>query len=182
MRFEPVFIKDKLGHEIELRSAELTDADALVSFLKITAAETPYLIREPDEIDITYEDERYFIQNKLDSDRELLLIALDNGKHIGNCALISLGKYRRYAHRCQVAIALYQEYCGRGIGRALLSAVLDTARRLGYEQAELEVMADNKKAISLYEKLGFVKYGSFPNNSKYQDGSYSDAYWMMKLL
>ena len=58
--------------------------------------------------------------------------------------------------------------------------VLDIAKKAGYEQAELEVIANNKPAIALYEKLGFQKYGTFPDNMKYADGSYADAYWMMK--
>ena len=48
--------------------------------------------------------------------------------------------------------------------------------------AELEVVATNQRAIALYEKLGFQKYGFFPDNMKYQDESYADAYWMMKKL
>nr|WP_330377073.1 GNAT family N-acetyltransferase [Butyrivibrio sp. WCE2006] len=61
----------------------------------------------------------------------------------------------RYSHRCDVAIALYKEYCGYGIGKAMLQTVLDVAKSIGYEQAELEVMAENKDAIAMYEKLGF---------------------------
>ena len=62
----------------------------------------------------------------------------------------------------------------------MLEMVLDIAKKAGYEQAELEVIANNKPAIALYEKLGFQKYGTFPDNMKYADGSYVDAYWMMK--
>ena len=64
----------------------------------------------------------------------------------------------------------------------MLNAVLETAKEIGYEQAELEVIADNKGAVALYEKLGFQKYGRFPDNVKYQTGNYADAYWMMKKL
>ena len=64
----------------------------------------------------------------------------------------------------------------------MLETVLDIAKKMGYEQAELEVIADNKPAIALYEKLGFKIYGTFPNNMKYADGSYADTYWMMKKL
>ena len=64
----------------------------------------------------------------------------------------------------------------------MLEIVLDIAEKIGYEQAELEVIASNKSAIALYEKLGFKVYGTFPNNMKYRDGSYADAYWMMKKL
>jgi RimJ/RimL family protein N-acetyltransferase len=43
-------------------------------------------------------------------------------------------------------------------------------------------MAENKDAVALYEKLGFEKYGTFTNNMKYADGTYMDAYWLMKKL
>ncbi len=51
-----------------------------------------------------------------------------------------------------------------------------------YEQAELEVIVDNEKAVQLYQKLGFRTYGTFPDNMKYSDGTYADAVWMMKKL
>ena len=182
MIFEETKIKDKLGREIVLRNARLDDAEALIKYLKVTSVETPYLIREPDEISLTMEDEGKFIQTKIDDDKELMLLAFVNGKHVGNCSLMKLASYKRYSHRCDVAIALYKEYCGCGIGKAMLQTVLDVAKEVGFEQAELEVMAENEKAIALYEKLGFMKYGTFPNNMKYADGKYMDAYWMMKKL
>ena len=64
----------------------------------------------------------------------------------------------------------------------MLQTILDVARNAGYEQAELEVISANTSAIELYKKLGFEKYGSFPNNMKYADGTYADAEWMMKRL
>lgn len=182
MIIEPTIIKDKLGREVLLRTAKTEDASDLIKYLKTTSGETPFLIREPDEITITLEKEESFIQDKIDSERELMLLAYVDGKHVGNCSLMSLATYKRYQHRCEVAIALYKEYWGLGIGKAMLEMVLNVATSLGYEQAELEVVAENESAISLYEKLGFKKYGTFPNNMKYPDGSYRDAYWMMKKL
>ena len=143
MKFEAIEIKDKLGRTIVLRSAEIADAEALIEYLKITTGETPYLIREPEEVTITLEQEKRFIESKIDAERELMLVATIDGKHIGNCSLMSLAPYKRYAHRCEVAIALYQEYCGSGIGKAMMQTVLDVAKGLGYEQAELEVISDN---------------------------------------
>lgn len=182
MIIEPTTIKDKLGREVLLRTAKTEDASDLIKYLKTTSGETPFLIREPDEITITLEKEESFIQDKIDSERELMLLAYVDGKHVGNCSLMSLATYKRYQHRCEVAIALYKEYWGLGIGKAMLETVLNVATSLGYEQAELEVVAENESAISLYEKLGFKKYGTFPDNMKYPDGSYRDAYWMMKKL
>lgn len=42
------------------------------------------------------------------------------------------------------------------------------------------MISDNQNAITLYEKLGFQKYGTFPDNMKYADGHYASADWMMK--
>ena len=182
MQFEAKTFLDRNGRPFVLRNAEPEDAAALIAFLKTASAETPYLIREPEEVSLTEEQERRFLQSKLDDEKELMLIAVADGKHVGNCSLMRLGGFRRYRHRCEVAIALYQAECGRGIGRIMLETVLDLAKALGYEQAELEVIATNQRAIALYEKLGFQKYGVFPDNVKYQNGSYADAYWMMKKL
>ena len=131
---------------------------------------------------MTVEEYREFITRKTDSDRELLLVAFDGDEHIGNCSLMSTGSSVRYRHRCSVAIALYQKYCGRGIGKVMLETVLDVARSIGCEQAELEVMTGNEGAIAMYESIGFVKCGLLPNSTKYKDGSYSDSYWMVKDL
>ncbi len=182
MRYKPQIITDKTGRPVTLRSAEPSDAQDLLRYLKATAAETPYLVREAEEITLSLEQEERFITEKRDAERELLLIAVSDGQHIGNCALMEISGCRRCHHRCGIAIALYQSHCGRGIGRAMLEAVLQTAKQLGYEQAELEVIADNEHAIALYESLGFVKYGRMPDNVRYADGSHADAYWMMKKL
>ena len=182
MKFTAMQFKDKLGREVVLRNAEESDAAALIDYLKITTTETPYLIREPEEVTTTLEQEKSFIQRAKDAERELLLIAVIDGKHIGNCSLMNIGSYKRYGHRCGVAIALYQEFCGCGIGKVMMQTILDVAKSIGYEQAELEVISDNQKAIALYRNLGFEKYGTFPNNIKYSDGTYANADWMMKKL
>ena len=182
MGFGPKEIMDKKGRKVILRNAEVEDAEALIEYLKDTTGETPFLIREPDEVTLSLEEEQSFIKAKIDATRELMLIATIDGKQIGNCSLMTIGPYKRYAHRCDVAIALYKAYCGCGIGKIMLQTVLEVAKNIGYEQAELEVISDNYKAISLYKNLGFEKCGHFPDNMKYVDGKYADADWMMKKL
>ena len=65
MTLEPITITDKLGRTVELRSARLEDAEDLIQYLKVTCGETPYLIREPDEVTITLEDEKSFLKSKI---------------------------------------------------------------------------------------------------------------------
>jgi RimJ/RimL family protein N-acetyltransferase len=182
MKFDPISFTDKLGRSVVLRSAERSDAADMIAYLKTIAEETPYLMRESDEIHLTIEQQEAFLRSKTDAARELMLVATVDGKHVGNCSLMEIAPYKRYSHRCNIAIAIYQAYCGSGIGKRMMQTVLDIAKGLGYEQAELEVVSDNKVAIALYEKLGFVSYGCFPRSMKYADGTYADAIWMMKKL
>ena len=53
-------------------------------------------------------------------------------------------------------------YWGLGIGRALTDACIECARTAGYAQLELEVVAENKTALALYESVGFMEYGRNP--------------------
>ena len=182
MRYKSITVKDKTGKDIELRNAEVSDAESLIEYLKVTNAETPYLICEPEEITLSLEQEKEIIRRKEGAERELLLLAFENERHIGNVSLMSVGTSKRYSHRCSIAIALYKEYCGRGIGRLMLEAILDVAKKTGYTQAELEVVTENTGALHLYESVGFVKYGQLPNSMRYKDGHTVDSFLMVKEL
>ena len=60
MKFEPVQKKDKLNRIVILRSADAEDGEALLRYMKVIAEETPFLIREPDEVKLTLEQEKKF--------------------------------------------------------------------------------------------------------------------------
>jgi len=88
MRFEAKRCLDKSGKEVVLRNTELSDTADLIRYLKATTAETPYLIREPEEITLTEEQERKFIQSKIEDERALMLLGFVDGRHVGNCSLM----------------------------------------------------------------------------------------------
>lgn len=182
MIFPAQEVKLKDGRKAVLRSAEPRDAAALLDYLKETASETKFLLREPEEITYTLAQEEQFIQHMLASERELLLVAVVEHKLAGTCSLSSVGAMERYAHRCGAAIALYREYWGIGLGKRMLRLLLDTAAKLGYEQAELEVVEGNERALQLYESMGFQAYGKRGRGLKYRDGTYADEIMMVKTL
>ncbi|MGG2075625.1 GNAT family N-acetyltransferase [Lysinibacillus irui] len=55
------------------------------------------------------------------------------------------------------ALAVHPNYEGQGIGTALLSFSKDYASKVGAKFVMLDVEIDNKKALSVYEKAGFMK-------------------------
>ena len=61
-----------------------------------------------------------------------------------------------------------------GIGRVLMEASIDCARQAGYTQLELEVVADNERAVSLYRCAGFEEYGRNPRGYRSADAGYQE--------
>lgn len=187
MIYNPKEIKTKDGRKVILRNAQVEDSPNLVDYLKRIATESRNLTNEPEEVTITLEQEEKFIAAKMESERELMLIGeivdeKGNVRHVGNCSLMSMGNKKRVLHRCGIAIALYKEFCGLGIGRQMLDVVLEVAKELGYEQAELEVVTTNMVALKLYENVGSEIYGERKNDMKYKDGTYANLYMMSKQL
>ena len=182
MLISPVHIQLKDGRECILRSPEKGDAAAFVDYMKVTAGESPFLLREPEEISLTVEQEEAFLENAAAAPRRAFLSAFVDGRLAGNAAMNPVAPFMRYTHRCTLAISLYQEFTGLGIGKALMQTILDEAKKAGYEQAELTTVSTNTAAKALYEKLGFVQYGVQPHSRKMKDGSNQDEIFMVKML
>ncbi|WP_407112445.1 GNAT family N-acetyltransferase [Bradyrhizobium sp. LMG 9283] len=68
----------------------------------------------------------------------------------------------------------------RGVGRLLLNAVLDVARK-NVELIQLSVVRENRPARRLYESVGFVEYGVESKASKYGDKYYDEALMALEV-
>ena len=54
----------------------------------------------------------------------------------------------------EVAIALFEEYRGKGIGTRLMEQMIEFAKRKKYNQVSLSITKGNP-AVNLYGRLGF---------------------------
>jgi len=140
------------------------------------------MIREPEEVRTSVEEEVEFIRKNREDPRSLMLLAFVDGKHAGSCSFGGASERNRMRHRCTVGISLYRDFWGQGIGTALMNEILAGAKTAGYEQAELEVVSANEAAVGLYRKLGFEITGTIPRAFKYRDGTYADFLFMVKYL
>ena len=183
MRCEPKAFVLKDGRRAVLRCPRVEDAAGMLACMAATVSETPYLVREPDEAaSITIEQEEAFILRQLEDERTLMLLAEVDGAIAGICHLMPVSGMRRMLHRCSLAISLLSAHWGLGLGRAMMTAMLEAAPGLGYEQAELETVTTNERALRLYRSLGFAACGTLPRAMKYADGSYADLCQMIRLL
>ena len=87
MEFIATQITAKNGQTYRLRRAEITDAAALLELLRVTAEETPFLLREPDEVTMTIQQEQEFIRGRMESPGEMMLILEREGRAVGLCSL-----------------------------------------------------------------------------------------------
>ena len=150
------------GVELLVRNAVASDARALRETMQRTHAETDYLLSYPDEQSGDDEQEARSLVETERSDNEVELVAVVDGKIVGSAGITAVGSRRKVAHRARFGISVLQEYWGLGIGRVLMEASIDCARQAGYTQLELEVVADNERAVSLYRRAAFEEYGRNP--------------------
>ncbi|MDP8923934.1 MAG: GNAT family N-acetyltransferase [Chloroflexota bacterium] len=108
-----------------------------------------------------------------------LFVAELDGQVVGMAGLHVRGSKQR--HVADLGIMVDDEHQGRGIGRALMAALLDIADyHLGLARVELEVVADNPAAIHLYESLGFEREG-LKRRAFLVDGRLADLVVMGRL-
>ena len=69
-------------------------------------------------------------------------------------------------------------FWGQGIGTELLTSCIARAKDSGFEILELGCYAENERALRLYERAGFVSWGTCPMALKHRDGTYHDEIQM----
>ncbi len=125
-------------NKVELRRMTAADAGAIALLEKRVFAH-PW-----SEADFIYEMEQNPVARYLVAQRDGTLLGFA-GAHV----ILDEG------HITNVAVA--PEERGRGVGRALMQALMQYAANLGVRYLTLEVRASNAAAISLYESLGFIR-------------------------
>lgn len=140
------------------------------------------MLRYPDEVSFTEEREQEILGNILEDPGHVMMVGYVDGKLAGNCGISGIGMKRKIRHRCSLAITLYREYWGLGIGSAMIDYLTELAVKIGFEQIDLEVVADNTRAQALYRKCGFAESGRRIRALKFDDGTYHDEILMTKIL
>jgi hypothetical protein len=168
----------KCGLELLVRNAVELDARALRETTQRTHAQTDYLLSYPDEQGTDVEREARSLAEMERSDNEVELVAVLDGRIVGSAGIAAVGSRRKVLHRARFGISVLKEYWGLGIGRVLMEASIDCARRAGYTQLELEVVADNERAVSLYRCAGFEEFGRNPRGYRSAAAGYQELVHM----
>lgn len=147
-------------NEIVLREAQPEDAEKLLAYMKTIGGESDNLSFGPEGLPITAEHERFFLQGLQEDPQSVFYCAWKGAELVGTGSVSSLP--RRMRHRAELAVSVVKAEWGSGIGSMLMAELIAYARHHGIEILNLEVRADNARAIRLYEKFGFRHIGTSP--------------------
>lgn len=163
-----------------IRSAEEKDAEALSNVRVQIDGETENLDREKGEAFIDEEGFKAIIQEDLERENRLFLVAESDNRIIGysRCEGTNL---KRTSHRVEFGVGVLKEFWGYGIGTNLLKESIQWADSHDIRKMTLSVLETNEKAIHLYREHGFEIEGTLREDKWLSDGVYYDTYLMARF-
>jgi len=99
----------------------------------------------------------------------------------GFCAAGPFRAGEGYAHTIEHSVYVARDARRRGIGSALLAALITWAEEAGYHRMVGGISADQPASLALHAHHGFVEYGRLPEVGRKQ-GRWLDLVLMMRAL
>ncbi len=156
---------------MEIREIKLTDYIKYTDFVNqlIKEEETTTLSEE-----ISAEKEKDWLEKKLQNPSNVILVAEENDKIIGEASFLEGDSYDEVA---DLSLYILADYRHQGIGSQLLRLAIEKMKaKPNPLEMGLDVFEDNVKAMKLYTRFGFVLDKSTRNMYCGKDGR------MKKLL
>ncbi|MFE1247964.1 GNAT family N-acetyltransferase [Streptomyces sp. NPDC058735] len=160
-------------HDVTIRAARSADDEALALIDRLTWSTRHAVMPRPAP------DEPFFDARHLPEDH---LVAESGGVLLGYVRLVPPTGLAVNEHVRQIqGLAVLDTARGKGVGRALVRAAVDAARREGARRITLRVLAHNTPARELYASEGFAVEGVLPEEFLL-DGAYVDDVLMGRFL
>jgi len=149
----------KNGQSLIIREAEKVDAKTLLNFINYVAGETDFLTFGENEFFMKGSELAEFIHKCEKTANMLMLVGDVKGELAGSLSFRG-GERQRIEHTGEFAITVARKYWGQGIGTRLIETLIAWAKESGIiRKINLRVHENNRRAIKLYYRLGFVKEG-----------------------
>lgn len=175
--FREFFSRD--GREVILRTPRWEDLDDLLDLINSLVDEKAEIARAER---VTKEDEADWLPKMLSSlkkDELFFLVADVGGKIVASSDIHILSGDEK--HVGVLGIVVRSSFRDMGIGTEMIRTLVEQAMAFGLKVLTLQVFATNKRAVHVYEKLGFVQTGTIPKKH-FRKGQYVDEVIMTKLI
>ncbi len=143
---------------IEIRDIEENDSDEFASLLIQLSRESPYTLMTEQESIVLGKTQYARTQQLILAPNHKILLAIHDGLLVGFVGL-SQGLFERNQHSAALMIGVLASHWGQGVASQLIQQVQSWAEERGIKRIEIDVLANNTRAIKLYQRFGFEKEG-----------------------
>ncbi len=91
-----------------------------------------------------------------------VLVSEENGVVTGYASYGDWRAFDGFRHTVEHSVYVHPDHQGKGLGRALLTALIEEARRRGKHVMVAGIEAQNAASLHLHETLGFITTGQMP--------------------
>ncbi|HQV99957.1 MAG: GNAT family N-acetyltransferase [Bacteroidia bacterium] len=166
-----------------IRPAVLADIKSIFDFIKIIAVkETNNVISLPEEFSLTMLDQEKWVKYYTENEYSLLLVAEADDKIVGVLDFKNNSKIR-LSHSGEFGISILPEFQDKKIGSKMIEYLITWARsKPKLKKINLSVFESNKRAIHVYENLGFRIEGQQKNAVQIAEDVFIDLIQMGMVL
>ncbi len=161
--------------DVAVRRARSDDVDAIVDLFVAVVDEGRWLGTQP-PVDRAAQRER-FLEHIDGSARGASVVAVAGDRIVGH-ARVDVAPY----NVAGLGMMVDARWRGRGVGSALVEAIVDASRELGAHKIALQVWPHNEAALRLYRRHGFVEEGVLRRHYPRRNGELWDAVIMGLVL
>ena len=161
---------------LAVRDAMAADAAAIAAIYNQGIADRVATLETEDR---TPEERAAWLDGR--TPRHPVLVAVAGGRVVGWGSLNPFNPRRAYDHVADFSLYVERDWRGRGVGGALLAALIARARQLGYHKLVLSAFPWNAPGMALYQKHGFRTVGTYTEQGML-DGKWVDTIIMEKIL
>ena len=115
------------------------------------------------EVTIDVENRRAWLADRKRQGYPVLVAVDDDGSVLGYASFGDWRAFDSYRHTVEHSVYVTSEARGRGIGKALMLALIQRAKEIGKHVMVAAIEAGNTGSIHLHEKLGFKHTGLMPH-------------------
>ena len=168
---------------MNIRPAVLSDIKSIFDFIKIIAVkETNNVISLPEEFSLTMLDQEKWVKYYTENEYSLLLVAEADDKIVGVLDFKNNSKIR-LSHSGEFGISILPEFQDKKIGSKMIEYLITWARsKPKLKKINLSVFESNKRAIHVYENLGFRIEGQQKNAVQIAEDVFIDLIQMGMVL
>lgn len=172
-------MSERQPNESALRPVTQSDAEGLLSLFSSLEHETPFFPWLPGERGLTLGDIEDRLAECASGSRHILVAERDG--ELAGYVDIRRASLQRLAHGAFLELGIRKAHWGAGLGKHLMLAVEDWARKTDVIRIAFPVVSENLRAIGLYLSLGYSVEGC--RRRVYRiDERLVDEYMMAKLL